>query len=191
MSASMNAKTSVGTRSGTSSSTRSGAGRRVMALERSLARRRRLDDTLRATLAAHRNALAERERAREAKAQEVAREAEVLRFYEHRIESMMTGAQAFAPDALTACRRYIDVVADKLRVLDAALAQAQERVRESEDAMTQTRREIEQNLGRIDLCGECITQIRRKQDEAASDAADEEAEEAALARRFRERGVAA
>jgi type III secretion system HrpB7-like protein len=169
----------------------SGAGRRIAALERSLARRRRLDDSLRAGLNARREELAAREAARNERDLEVEREADVLRFYQHRIETMMTGGEAYSPDAFTSCLRYIDVVNEKLRELEAALAQANALVRESEDAIAQTRREIEQNLGRIDLCNRRIVDIRRKQENAASDARDEEAAEAALARRLRERSVAA
>ncbi|MDR3096678.1 MAG: type III secretion protein HrpB7 [Paraburkholderia sp.] len=168
-----------------------GAGRRVAALERSRARRQRLDNSLRAALNARREERAERERARDAKAQEVEREAEVLRYYQQRIDTMMTGGDVFSLEALNGCRLYIGVVGEKLRVLEAALAQAEALVRESEGAIAQTRREIEQNLGRIDLCGARIAEIRRKQENAASDASDEEAEEAALARRLRERGMAA
>jgi type III secretion system HrpB7-like protein len=163
--------------------------RRIVALERSSTRRRRLDGTLRTTLAAQRSAHVPREAARDAKAAQVEHELGVLRFYQHRLDAMMAGVEPFALDELNGCRLYLEVVGERLRALEAELAQAEAAVQASLAAMTQTQRDIALNLGRIDVCDERIQTIRRQHDEAASNASDEEAEEAALARRLQERGA--
>jgi type III secretion system HrpB7-like protein len=160
--------------------------RRIIALERSCTRRRRLDDTLRAALATQRSAHAALEAARDAKAAQVEHEAGILRFYQHRIETMMTGTEAFALDEMNGCRRYLEVVGERLRLLEGELAQAEAAVHTSTAAIEKIQREIALNQGRIDLCGERIVQIRRRHDEAAENASDEEAEETALARRFQQ-----
>jgi type III secretion system HrpB7-like protein len=163
--------------------------RRIVALERSCTRRRRLDETLRATLAAQRNVQLQLEAARDAKAERHAHEAGVLQFYQHRMDGMMTGSEPFSLDDLNNCRLYIGVVSDRLRLLETELAQAEAAVKTNSTAIAQTQRDIALNQGRIDLCGERIRDIRRVQDNAASDASDEEAEETALARRFQARGA--
>lgn len=163
--------------------------RRIVALERSCTRRRRLDETLRATLAAQRNVQLQLEAARDAKAERHAHEAGVLQFYQHRMDGMMTGSEPFSLDELNNCRLYIGVVSDRLRLLETELAQAEAAVKSNSAAIAQTQRDIALNQGRIDLCGERIREIRRVQDNAASDASDEEAEETALARRFQARGA--
>ncbi|NYH24509.1 type III secretion protein HrpB7 [Paraburkholderia bryophila] len=163
--------------------------RRIVALERSCTRRRRLGETLRAALAAQRNAHAPLEAARDAKQAQFAHETGVLRFYEHRMDGMMTGTEPFSLDDFNNCRLYIGVVNDRLRLLEAELAQAEAAVQANLAAIAQTQREIALNQGRIDLCGERIHDIRRAQDNAESDASDEEAEETALARRFHARGA--
>jgi type III secretion system HrpB7-like protein len=163
--------------------------RRIVAFERSCTRRRRLDETLRATLAAQRNVQLQLEAARDAKAERHAHEAGVLQFYQHRMDGMMTGSEPFSLDELNNCRLYIGVVSDRLRLLETELAQADAAVKSNSAAIAQTQRDIALNQGRIDLCGERIREIRRVQDNAASDASDEEAEETALARRFQARGA--
>jgi type III secretion system HrpB7-like protein len=158
--------------------------RRIIALDRSCTRRRRLDDTLRATLAAQRNAHASLEAARDAKAAQVEHEAGIQRFYQHRIDAMMTGTEAFSLEDMNGCRRYLEIVGERLRALEGELVHAEAAVQNSLAAQDKTRRDIALNQGRIDLCGERIQQIRRQHDEAADNASDEEAEETALARRF-------
>lgn len=165
--------------------------RRVIALERSRTRRRRLDDTLRATLAAQRNAHAALEAARDASREQMEHQLGVLQFYQHRIDAMMTGTEPFALDELNHCRLYIGVVNDRLRTLEAQFAQAESNVQANLQAIGETQRDIALNQGRIDLCGERVREIRRAQENAASDASDEEAEEIALARRFQAGGARA
>jgi type III secretion system HrpB7-like protein len=160
--------------------------RRIIALERSCTRRRRLDDTLRAALSAQRSTHAALEAARDAKAAQVEHEAGILRFYQHRIEAMMTGTEAFSLDEMNGCRRYLDVVGERLRALQGELAQAEAAVHTSTAAIEKIQRDIALNQGRIDLCGERIGQIRRQHDEVAENASDEEAEETALSRRFQQ-----
>ncbi|MFM0363589.1 type III secretion protein HrpB7 [Paraburkholderia sediminicola] len=163
--------------------------RRIVALERSCTRRRRLDEALRVTLTAQRNAQLQLEAARDAKAEQLAHETSVLQFYQHRIDGMMTGSEPFSLDDLNNGRLYLGVVNDRLRLLEAELAQAEAAVQANTAAIAQTQRDIALNQGRIDLCAERIHDIRRVQENAASDASDEEAEETALARRFQARGA--
>jgi type III secretion system HrpB7-like protein len=161
--------------------------RRVSALERASARRRRLDNTLRATLAVQHSELAQRQAARDARVQRVEQEASVLRVYLQRIEAMMSGSESFSLDQMNGSRLYIDVVRERLRAREAELAQSEALVKASTDAIAQTQYEIALNMGRIDLCSEQIDQIRRRHDESASDASDEEAEEIAMARKLQQR----
>jgi type III secretion system HrpB7-like protein len=165
--------------------------RRVIALDRSCTRRRRLDETLRANLTAQRHAHGALEAARHAKAAQVEHEADIVSFYQHRIDAMMTGTEAFALDDLNGCRRYLQIVAERLSVLENELAHAEAAVQNSTAMMEKIQRDIALNQGRIDLCGEQIQQIRRKYDEAAENVSDEEAEETALARRFQQQGARA
>jgi type III secretion system HrpB7-like protein len=152
--------------------------RRIIALERSCTRRRRLDDTLRVALTTQRGTHATLEA--------IEREVGILRFYQHRIEAMMTGTEAFSLDEMNGCRRYLDVVGERLRALEGELAQAEAAVHNSTAAIEKIQRDIALNQGRIDLCGERIVQIRRQHDEVEENASDEEAEETALARRFQQ-----
>ncbi|QCP52306.1 type III secretion protein HrpB7 [Trinickia violacea] len=163
------------------------AKRRIIALERSTARRRRLDESLRAALAAQRDEHTALEAARDAKARQVEHEAGVLQHYEDRIDALMTGTEAFSLNDLNGCRTYADIVAERLRASEAHLAQAEHAVQASLDAIAKTQRDIALNLGRIDLCDDRVRQIHRQQEEAAAIAGDDEAEEIALARRFQDR----
>jgi type III secretion system HrpB7-like protein len=160
--------------------------RRIIALDRSCTRRRRLDETLCATLNAQRNTHASLEAARDAKAAQLEHEAGIVRFYQHRMDAMMTGSEAFSLEELNGCRRYLEIVAERLRALEGELAHAEAAVQNSSAMLVKIQRDIALNQGRIDLCGERIQQIRRKYDEAAENTSDEEAEETALARRFQQ-----
>jgi type III secretion system HrpB7-like protein len=122
----------------------------------------------------------------EAKAAQVEHESGILRFYQHRMDAMMTGTEAFSLEELNGCRRYLEIVGERLRVFEGELAHADAAVQNSAAMLEKIRRDIALNQGRIDLCGERIRQIRRTYDEAADNASDEEAEETALARRFQQ-----
>lgn len=156
--------------------------RRIAALTRTTERRERLEETLRAALAARREEAAQLAAQRDGKAAEVQQARETLAECHARIGEMMGGSAAFSLADLNAAMRYAEVVADRVRVLEADLAALIEACEAKQQEIATAVRAIANNRGRIELCNERIAALRRRDDEAASDAADEEAEEAALAR---------
>jgi len=156
--------------------------RRIEALERTVSRRRRLDETLTAELSARRAEQAQAQQERDDKASEVSREDASLRGYYDRIAKMMSGGSVVTATELTATMRYADVVADRLRALEGELRQREAALAERAQQVAQAMRSVANNRGRIDLCTERIAELRRGEAMRATDAADEEAEEAALAR---------
>jgi type III secretion system HrpB7-like protein len=158
------------------------ADRRIAALRRTSERRMRLEDSLRVTLAAQREQLARAEAQRDDKDAAVQRERELLHACHERIGQLMSGGKAFALAEMNASMRHAEIVADRLRVAEGELAALEQAVAVKAQEVAMTLRAIANNRGRIDLCKERVVEIRRTVDDAASDAADEEAEEAALAR---------
>lgn len=156
--------------------------RRIAALERTVSRRRRLDETLTAELSARRAEQAQAQHVRDAKASEVDRQDELLQGYYERIAKMMSGGSVVTATELTATMRYTDVVADRLRALQGELRQCEAALAERAQQVAQAVRAVANNRGRIDLCTDRIAELQRGQAMQATDAADEEAEEAALAR---------
>lgn len=156
--------------------------RRIEALERTVSRRRRLDETLTAELSARRAEQAQAQQERDDKASEVSREDESLRGYYDRISRMMSGGSVVTATELTATMRYADVVADRLRALEGELRQREAALAERAQQVAQAMRAVANNRGRIDLCTDRIAELQRGEVMRATDAADEEAEEAALAR---------
>lgn len=156
--------------------------RRVAALEQTASRRRRLDETLTAELAARRAEHAQAQRAAQAKAEEVERERALLQSYYDRIGRMMSGGSVVSLTEMTACMRYAEVVADRLRALEGELQMAEQATAERAAQVAAAARAVETNRGRIDVCKERIEELARELDSHATDASDEEAEEAALAR---------
>jgi type III secretion system HrpB7-like protein len=170
-----------------SGGTNASAKRRIIALERSTARRRRLDESLRSALGAQRNQHISLEAARDEKIKEVEHEASIRRHYEGRIDAMMSGGEPFSLNDLNSCRLYADIVAERQHSCEVQVESVNGEIQDSLNVIAQTQRDIALNLGRIDTCEDQVKQIRRQQDELAATAADEEAEETALARRFRDR----
>ncbi len=156
--------------------------RRIAALERTVSRRRRLDETLTAELSARRAEEAQARQERDDKASEVSREDALLRSYHDRIAKMMSGGSVVTATELTATMRYADVVADRLRGLEGELRQREAALAERAQQVVQAVRAVANNRGRIDLCTDRIAELQRGEAMQATDAADEEAEEAALAR---------
>jgi type III secretion system HrpB7-like protein len=159
-----------------------GIARRIAALERTVSRRRRLDETLTAELSARRADEAQAQRALDEKATEVREEGERLQGYYDRIARMMSGGSAVSVTEMTGTMRYADVVAERLRALEGELRQHEAAVAEKERQVKEAVRAVANNRGRIDLCNSRIEELQRGAAMQATDAADEEAEEAALAR---------
>ncbi|WP_233203227.1 MULTISPECIES: type III secretion protein SctO [Mycetohabitans] len=118
----------------------------------------------------------------EDKGNEIERERDVVRAHEERIAQMMIGSSCFSIAEMQASMRYMDLVTDRIRVLQRELAALEQQYREKTDEISRTAQAIASNRGRIDVCERRIGVLRRKLDELASDIADEETEEAALAR---------
>ena len=157
--------------------------RRIAALRRTTARRERMEDALRATLAKQREEHAQIAAKCKEKEAEIAHARDVLRASQDHIERMMTSGAAFSIPDLNNVMRYADTVADRVRVLERELSALEEARRAKTDEIAKTARTIASNRGRIDMCNRRIDLIRRALENAASDVADEEAEEAALSRR--------
>jgi type III secretion system HrpB7-like protein len=158
------------------------ADRRIAALRRTTERRTRLEKELRATLATQREALARIEAQREDKQTAVQRERDLLQSCHERIAQLMSGSKAFALAEMNAGMRHAEIVADRLRVVEGELAALEQAVQASATEVAATLRAIANNRGRIDICTQRVVEIGRTVANTASDAADEEAEEAALAR---------
>src|SRR5262249_23316830 len=147
-----------------------------------VARRRRFEQDLRARLAqqmAARAPLAENEaRARDHAA---ALDAQA-QSYRQRIYAMLAGAEPVSIDTLTAIRRSADEVDRAHAAALDALSAAQQAMAAHDAATANTRREIAQNRGRIDVCEARIALLQRVLDGIAADAEDDDIEETALAR---------
>ena len=156
--------------------------RRIAALERTVSRRRRLDETLTAELAARRAEEAQARQSRDDKASEVKQEGEVLQGYYDRIARMMSGGSAVSVTEMTGTMRYADVIAERVRALEGQLQQCDAALADKTQEVAQAVRAVANNRGRIDLCNDRIDELKRGEMMQATDVADEEAEEAALAR---------
>ncbi|AJX36027.1 type III secretion protein HrpB7 [Burkholderia oklahomensis] len=162
--------------------------RRAVAFARVRERRRKLDAVLREELAAGRAALRPLEKALAVKVRQVELKTADVRRHADRIDALTSGSESFSLDELLACRAYLDVAGTRLRALEMEEAQARAALDDAVAAVEQKSREIARNLGRIDACSEHIERARRDCERMADEALDEEVEEAALARRMRNRG---
>ncbi|WP_109477451.1 type III secretion protein [Paraburkholderia sp. C35] len=156
--------------------------RQIAALSRAVSRRQRFEQDLRARLAqlvAARIALVESEA--HARGQAAALEAQA-QSYRQRVSAMMSGAEPFSIDTLTAIRLYADEVDRQCAVAREALAAAQQMLAAHDASIAGMRGEIAKNRGRIELCEKRIGQLQRVLDGIAADAEDEDIEETALAR---------
>lgn len=158
------------------------AQRQITALKRSSARRERLEEALRATLAQRQNERA----ACCARAEAIALRFEeldaVVNLYRQRIAAMMTGAEPFSIDNFTSIRRYTETVEERLASTNAELAEARAAIAAKDDEIAAARRDIAQNRGRIDMCGARVKKLEAVLEGLAADTEDEETEEMALAR---------
>jgi type III secretion system HrpB7-like protein len=161
--------------------------RRIVALRRAVARRTRMEDELRAVLSKQRTEQADIQEACDNKKAQIDQERSVLKTSEARITEMMTGSSCFSIVEMQGTMRYMDVVMDRIRVLERELDALEQQYRSKTDEISHTAQAIARNRGRIEACDNRISMLMRKLDEKESDIADDEAEEAALAR-IRSRG---
>lgn len=156
--------------------------RQIAALSRAVSRRQRLEQDLRTRLAqllTARVPLVEREG--QARDHAAALEAQA-RSYRQRVSAMMSGAEPFSIDTLTAIRLYADEVDRAHSAALDALTAAQQVVAAHDATIANIRSEIAKNRGRIGLCETRIGKLQRVLDGIAADAEDEDIEETALAR---------
>ncbi len=156
--------------------------RPTAALRRSVARRTKIEQALHARLATERDECARLEAEREAKREAMRVQRDLLQTCHERIAQMMCEGQAFSLSELNANMRYAEVVEQRLRLCEGELGAAEEAARIQAEQIAATLRAIANNRGRIDVCNERIGRIGRARADAAEDMADEEAEEAVLAR---------
>lgn len=108
-----------------------------------------------------------------------------------RLDAMTSGEEPFSLEAFNEQRRYMEVVAERQRVCRAELERQQAVLAEREADMQQTRRAIAANEARMNFIKGRVKVIERDLDHRASDAADDEAQENALARLLRARSSVA
>lgn len=156
--------------------------RPTAALRRSVERRTKMEETLRVRLATEREACTRLEAERDARREAMRVEHDLLQACHERIARMMCDGHAFSPADLNASMRYAEIVEQRLRQCEGELAAAEDTLRAKESEVAATIRAIASNRGRIDVCNARIDEIGRARANAANDIADEEAEEAVLAR---------
>ncbi|MBP0633572.1 type III secretion protein [Cupriavidus sp. AcVe19-6a] len=165
------------------------ARRRVAALELTLGRRERLERSLQAGVLAARDAHAKAVAQRGAQLARTEAEREQLRSFHAKIAHMMTGGNAFQLTDLNATMRHADFVAVRVQQMEGELAALDTLLRSKADDLAVATRAHALNRSRIDICSERIAGLRVALDSHVTDAGDEDAEEAALARlRFTSRG---
>lgn len=152
------------------------------ALRRTVERRMRLEETLRLTLGSQREQYARLEAARDAKRAALQAQRDILQACHARIASMMSDGKPFSLADMNGSMRYAEIVAQRVGTCEGELATAEHALSAKEDEIAAAIRAIANNRGRIDVCHERIAHIGRARANAADDAADEEAEEAVLAR---------
>ena len=165
------------------------AKRRVAALQLTVGRRERLEHALRATLAQAREAHTQAAARRDEQRERVESEREQLRGYHERIAAMMMGGVLSLAE-LNATMRYADVCAARLQQSENELAAREADVRDKAQALAAASRAVAVNRSRIELCGERIAALRGAVERHAAEAADDEAQETALARLRRAPGIA-
>jgi len=163
--------------------------RRIATLCVMLERRRRLDDTLRETLAAQRTAhaaLVEQElRAQAAVNAEAAQLAE----YDRRLTQMLSSPAPLDIPLFTQCGEYRGVVKERHAAAQNELSKASKATKSKEADMTETRRKILCNEGQIEVYERRLAELRRAAAQAVEDAQDEEIEESMAARALRTRRI--
>ena len=161
--------------------------RRAATLKVMLERRRRLDETLRGTLAAQRAAHAALlEQEGQAKAA-VDAEAAQLAEYDERLTAMLSSGAPLSIPLFTHCGEYRGVIAERHAAAKTEWTKLRKAVEKKETEMMETRGQILRNEGQIDVYERRIAQLARAAEQAVEDAQDEEVEESMAARGLRMR----
>jgi type III secretion system HrpB7-like protein len=160
---------------------------RIVALNRSITRRHRLDEQLREQLTARRSEQTDLNTKCEAQLARVETEQATLRSYVQKIDIMTNGTQTFSLNDFNDYRLCIEIAKERADAESARLTELESALSTVTDAIAHTRREIAQNNARVEKCRERVTAIQRELDIAAENTIDEEAEELAAARVARTR----
>ncbi|CAB3772876.1 hypothetical protein [Paraburkholderia humisilvae] len=162
---------------------------RVIALNRSITRRMRLDEQLRSRHAEQRNERAQIDGQCATQRARVQADQVALSTHINKVDALMSGIGAFSLGDLNNQRLYIGVATERLNLERDKLDQLETSLLTIEDSIALTQREIAQNSGRIDRCKERIRSIERELEVAADNAIDDDAEELAVARLVRARAT--
>lgn len=108
-----------------------------------------------------------------------------------RLEAMASGITPFSLEAFNEVRRYMEVVAERKRTCADELQRQNAELANREASVQETRQKMAATDARIEYIKGRVKVIERELDSRASDAADDEAQENALARFLRERNSAA
>ena len=143
------------------------------------------------TLATRRAALAEAEEAAEQRAADVAAADAALADHAARLDALLAGAAGVSPQRYLEYDAWRGQLAARQAAAGAALGAAQQNVLDKQHDIRQTRQEIAAATARRDDLARRLADEARSADAAQQDAQDEEAAEAALARRGAGRAEAA
>ncbi|MFD0877665.1 hypothetical protein ACFQ1A_26015 [Massilia pinisoli] len=135
------------------------------------------------TLATRRAALAEAEEAASQRAAAVAVAGDALADHAARLDALLAGAAGVSPQRYLEYDAWRGQLAARWAAAGAALGAAQQNVLDKRDDIRQTRQEIAAATARRDDLARRLADEARFADAAQQDAQDEEAAEAALARR--------
>jgi type III secretion system HrpB7-like protein len=148
--------------------------RRIVALERVLGRRRRLDRTLNATLVALRgehNALQEMQCERQRVAQEKADE---LDRHDERIDAMTSGAAPFRADEYLRLNEFRGVISERCTALQNEAVQAAAQVAQKQAEVDHSRGEVLRNRARVDIYDDRCKDLYKARTVAEEEQQDEE-----------------
>jgi hypothetical protein len=151
--------------------------RRIVAMERVLARRRRLDKTLADALAAQRHEQAALQEACDGHRRAASDKADELAQQDRKIDATMGGTASFRADELILLHEWRAVTRARWEGFEATAVQAEAAVAEKDAQIRASRDRILKNRARIDIYDTRRAALVRAIDLAAEDAQDEETSE--------------
>lgn len=165
--------------------------RRVVALRVSIARCERREQTWRRELDRCRRARDEQEQACRISELRLQEATTAVQRCTADLDAMTDGHAAFSLEGFNQARRYLEVVLEAQSACNAELERQQATLREHEAALAKVRQDLARNHARAGFFERRMQAVLRMLDDQAADAADDEAQETALSRAFRERSSAA
>lgn len=165
--------------------------RRMAALRLSIGRCERLDQKLRRELEQRRQELVAQSEECRLQAERLQEATTQLQTRTSELDAMIGGAASFSLDGFNQARRYLDVVAERQYACSAEMERQQQMLTACEAAVAQVRQRLARNRARVEFFERRVQEIARILDDKASDIADDEAQENALARALRERDARA